>query len=128
MVIVPMSEGAAPRVPVASGTATFHALWNALADLLGTAATAAIVGRAARRAARRNPGLTALTIERVDHEFGYLLPHEFDETGELPVSLRALLEELHPLLVQLTGRVALGSLAQIPGLREWAGTAAVPAS
>ncbi len=123
MVLVPMPEGAGPRGAGASGTVMFHALWNALADLLGTAATAAIVGRAVRRASRRSPELSALTIERVDHEFGYILPHEFEEAGEMPASLRSLLDELRPLLIELTGRVALRTLAQIPGLREWAGAA-----
>ena len=35
-------------------------------------------------------------------------------------ALTALLDELRPLLIELTGQVALRSLARIPELRAWA--------
>src|SRR5205823_11164263 len=40
-----------------TGTAIFRTLWDGLVDVLGTAATAVILGRAARRALVRSPEL-----------------------------------------------------------------------
>jgi hypothetical protein len=103
-----------------SGTALFRKLWEALVDLLGCAATATIVGRALRRALLRSPELGELAIARVDRAYGYVVPRSFDLAGGPPASLRNLLDELRPLLVELTGQVALISLERVPELRAWA--------
>jgi len=103
-------------------------LWDALADLLGTAATAAIVGRAARRALPRSPELGELRIARVDREYGYVLPGSFERTEGPPPALRNLLDEIRPLLVELTGQVALRHLQRVPELREWAAASPVAAA
>ena len=103
-----------------SGSDLFRTLWAALADLLGTAATAAIVRRALRRALPKNPELREFSIERVDLEFGYVLPRVFDQPQASAIALHALLDELRPLLIELTGEVALRSLARIPELESWA--------
>jgi hypothetical protein len=99
-------------------------LWETLVDLLGSAATATIMGRAARRALRRSPELGELAIARVDREYGYVVPRSFDRPDRPPVSLQVLLDELRPLLVDMTGQVALRRLDRVPELREWAAVAA----
>jgi hypothetical protein len=98
----------------------FRLLWDALSDLLGTAATAALVRRAVRRALPRSPELNEFVIERVDLEFGYRAPSAFSQPTTQAPALTALLDELRPLLFELTGQVALRSLARIPELRAWA--------
>lgn len=104
----------------ASGTAVFRTLWDELVDVLGTAASAAILGRAARRALPRSAELGKLAIVRLDQEYGYVVPRSFDRTLGPRVPLRDLLDELRPLLVELTGRVVLRRLERVPELREWA--------
>jgi hypothetical protein len=104
-----------------SGATIFKLLWAALVDLLGTAATAAIMGRASRRAQVRAPELSTLSFQRVDREFGYTLPAVFDRSDGPPAALRELIDELQPLLFELTGPVALRRLQQVPQLRTWVG-------
>lgn len=115
---------AGSTVPSRAGThltsaGVFKLVWDALADLLGTAATAAIMERASRRAQARAPELVLLSFQRVDGEFGYHVPPAF-EHSEVTPGLRAFLEDLRVLLLELTGPVALRRLAQVPQLRAWA--------
>ncbi len=103
-----------------SPTALFKLLWEALVDLLGTAATAALLRRAARRAMARAPELGELLIVREDLDYRYTLPPAWGDpaAAETQHGLRQLMVELVPLLVELTGPVVLCHLAQIPELRE----------
>jgi hypothetical protein len=101
-----------------SGTLLFGILWDALADLLGTSATAVLLRRAARRAAATAKELDALAIERVDEEFGYVVPQSFNEAAGPPVALRTLAAQLLPLLREATGEVAVRHLERIPQLRR----------
>src|SRR5438105_12453212 len=103
-----------------SGTARFRKLWEAFVDLSCCAATATILGRAARRALLLSPDLGELAISRVDRSYGYVVPRSFDRAGGPPAALRALLDELRPLLVELTGQVVLIRLERVPELRAWA--------
>jgi hypothetical protein len=99
----------------------FQLLWEGLADVLGTAATAVIVRRAAQRAASRNPELAELTIFREKLDYGFTLPRAWTERAGVAAddrALRDLVRELKPLLVELTGPVVVRRLAQIPALRE----------
>src|ERR1051325_10337245 len=52
----------------------FTLVWDALADVLGTATTAAVLRRAARRAAPRCAELTELSISREKLEYRCTLP------------------------------------------------------
>jgi hypothetical protein len=103
-----------------SPAALFTQVWGALVDLLGSAATAALLRRAARRAVARAPELGELIIVRVDLDYHYTLPRAWADAaaGEAQHGLRHLMAELVPLLVELTGPVVLCHLAQIPELRE----------
>jgi hypothetical protein len=120
-----MNEDGVPRDPGGDVAATgcsaavlFSALWEALADVVGTAAAATLLKRAARRAAIRSPELAALVFQREELQYGYLLPAAWKEESEgTPAALRELVAELRPILVELTGHVILRHLEQFPQLR-----------
>ena len=104
--------------------ALFAIVWEAVAEVLGTAATAAIVRRAAGRAATDNPELVDIVIRREKLEYRYTLPHAWSHTAkaatpeeQAPIALRALIAGIGRLLVELTGSVFIGRLEQIPELR-----------
>ena len=87
--------------------------------MLGTAATATLLRRAALRAVRRCPELTNLTITRERLEYRYSLPAAWlDASSAPPPALCELASELCLLLVDLTGSVIVTRLAQIPELRS----------
>ena len=95
--------------------ASFTLVWNAIADIVGTAATAALVRRAAKRASSRCPVLSQLTIHR-NQGFtpDYTLPPSWTEAAASPAAIeefQTLLDELLALLYQLTGAVVLRRLA-----------------
>jgi hypothetical protein len=108
-----------------SGAALFSLIWDTLADLLGTAATAVLLRRSARRALTGNPELSELEISVRELEYRYTVPPAWAESRETPAALRALVAELLPLLLELTGRIAIGRLERIPGLQ---GRGLLPAS
>lgn len=97
--------------PTASA-ALFAVLWDTLADILGTSATAALLRRAARGAVGRCPELAALRITREELEYRYAVPATV--TCE---ALRELVVELRPLLIEMTGLVVVGQLDRVPELR-----------
>src|SRR5689334_877824 len=102
-----------------SGAALFALLWDGLADVIGTAATAALLRRAVKGATGRCPELVELVIVRENLEYRYAVPSAWnDRGGATPVALRELAHELRPLLVELTGFVVVRHLARIPQLRE----------
>lgn len=111
-----------PRSPSLTDTALFGRLWEETVEVLGPTATATILRRAARRALPRSPALATLDIARVDGEFRYSLPRSFDQPDARP-PLRDLLDELRPLLAELTGQVVFRRLERVPQLREWASIA-----
>ena len=121
-------EGARDRASAGlSSAALFGLLWDALADLLGTAATATHLRRALRRAASSNKELAKVAIARENLEYRYTLPTTWNDwtkplSSERPhdtqAALRDLVAELLPLLEELTGPIVVRHLAQIPELRE----------
>jgi hypothetical protein len=100
--------------------ALFALVWEALAEVLGTAATAAIVRRAAGRAATENPELIDVVIRCESLEYHYTLPYAWSQAAaqeeRAPVAFRALVAEIGRLLVELTGSVFISRLEQIPEL------------
>jgi hypothetical protein len=102
-----------------SGAGLFTLLWESLADVLGTAATATLLRRAARRATPRSPELAELAITRDNLDYRYTVPSAWKERedGTL-LALRELVGELRPLLVEMTGQVVVRHLEKIPELRE----------
>jgi hypothetical protein len=95
----------------------FAQLWEALADVLGTAATAALLRRAAKRASRRAPELGDLTIGRVELDYKYTAPPAWQEAGGGMQPLHELIRELRPLLVELTGSVVVQRLDRMIDLQ-----------
>ena len=119
---MPVKENNRPNGDAAgadlSAAALFALLWEGLADVLGTAATAALVRRATRTAMGRCPELAALVIAREKLEYRYTVPSAWnDGCGPPPAALRELAHELRPLLIELTGSVVVRHLARIPQLR-----------
>jgi hypothetical protein len=103
-----------------SGAVLFRILWDELVDILGTAATAVVMERALRRARTASRELGELTITRVDGQFGYAFPADFVQAVGPSNALNSLVGELRPLLVELTGQVAVQHLGRVPELRGWA--------
>src|SRR5689334_15869321 len=78
-----------------SEAALFAIVWNAVAEVLGTAGAAAVVRRAAQRAATERPELVGLVIVRENLEYGYTLPRAWDhEAKRDPAALRVLVREI----------------------------------
>jgi hypothetical protein len=102
-----------------AATELFAIAWDALADILGTAAVAAIVRRAAGRAAAEHPELRELTVSRRNLEYACQLPEAWSRQPERGrVGLRVLVAEIGVLLRELTGTVVIGRMEQIPELRS----------
>jgi hypothetical protein len=102
-----------------SAAALFTLLWDALVDLLGTAATAALLRRAAQRAHRLNPELAEVYVIREGLDYRYSLPGAWHvPAGAADRAFRQLVGELMPVLAELTGPVAARHLARVPELRE----------
>src|SRR5688572_18286741 len=101
-----------------SVSALFAILWDALADLLGTAATATLIRRAAQRAAWRCPELSGLIITRVNLDYRYAPPSAWKgHQGDQALPLLELVSELRLLLVDLTGPVVVDHLGRVHELR-----------
>jgi len=97
----------------------FALLWQTLADVLGTAAAATLLRRAAQRALAASPELSGLEITRATLEYAYQVPEAWNAPG--PQSSRPLCDlvrELRVLLIELTGSVVVARLLQVPELRE----------
>src|SRR6185295_748700 len=104
---------------VAVPAGLFTVLWESLADIIGTAAAATLLRRAAQRAAPRWPELAALVITRERLDYRYSVPSAWhDPADSAPPALRALARELWALLADLTGPVVVGRLARVPELRD----------
>ena len=103
-----------PRAPAA----VIELLWETLSDLMGSAATATLLRRAAKRATRQAPALAGFEIVRDVLEYHYRLPDSWKEAQgpELVNAMCELTRELRPLLVELTGAVVLRRLDTIPEL------------
>ena len=113
------SAKSSERVAELSTSDLFALLWQALADILGTAAAATLLRRAAQRAATDWPELTALSITRRSLEYQYQVPEAWSEpTPKPPQALCELVRELWVLLLELTGSVVVNRLSRVSELRE----------
>ena len=108
-----------PDDPRPTACALFDLLWDNLADLMGTGATATLLRRAAARAAVRDRGLAGLVIARDGLQYRYDLPEEWrrPDDEQTIASLRTLVRDLQPLLRELTGAVVVDRLARLEPLR-----------
>jgi hypothetical protein len=102
-----------------SASVLFELLWENIADVLGAAATAALVRRSAKHVAQRTPGCEGVTITRDGFTYRYVLPARWSEcAGEPIVGLRALVRELVPLLEELTGPVVVRRIESLAEFRR----------
>ncbi len=102
-----------------SAATLFAIVWDALAAVLGTAGVAAIVRRAAGRAAVESPELVDLVVSRDEIEYHYKLPSGWSRPAEqAPIALRVLVAEIGRSLVELTGTVVIRRLEELPALRS----------
>ena len=102
-----------------TASALFDLLWGTLADVLGTAATAILLRRAAKRATSRDPALHGLLIQREAIGYTYVVPDAWQDHGKRApeAALGELVRELRPLLLALTGSVVVQRLERVPELR-----------
>lgn len=108
--------------PIDSATKTaaelFEVLWTELVTVIGTAAAATLVRRAAKLACARRSELCELRVEREGWQYRYRLPAGWErQTVEQAPAFSELVQtELVPLLREFTGEIVLRRLARLPGL------------
>jgi hypothetical protein len=103
-----------------SAAELFDLLWESLADVLGTAATATLVRRALKQMASRTSGSEPVIVTRSGLEYEYRVPEAWKQPGneEALGALRAVAAELRVLLVELTGMVVVGRLGRLAAFRK----------
>ena len=100
-----------------TASAFFALLWRALADLVGTPATATLLRRSLKHATPQHPRLAHVLIARAEFDYVFTLPPEWDKPSAAALEdLRALYAALCTLSQQLTGSVILRRLAALPEL------------
>jgi hypothetical protein len=106
--VEPTARGETPDPCARTAAELFAILWETLADVIGSAATATLVRRAARRAR-----VDGLSVGRGGLNYVYQLPPDWREREPSVVALRALARELGPILAELTGAVLLRRLGAV---------------
>jgi hypothetical protein len=102
-----------------AASAMFELLWDKLTDVIGTAATATLLRRSIKRAVGRQPTLAELGISREGFEYKYKLPELWQERDPKTLQeLRVLIDELCPLLAELTGSLLISNLRSIPEFQQ----------
>lgn len=98
----------------------FSLLWESLADILGTAATATLLRRAIKRAASQTSWPEPITVARNGLDYEYRLPETWKQPGneEAIGALRVVAAELRVLLVELTGPVVVRRLGRLAPFRK----------
>ncbi len=104
----------------ASAAELFEVLWESLADVLGTAATATLLRRAIKRAAARTSWSEPVVVARNGLDYEYRLPETWKQpcNEEAVSALRVVAAELRVLLVELTGPVVVRRLARLAPFRK----------
>lgn len=77
-------DGAGAIAAESSGSELFATIWHALADILGTAAAATLLRRAAQQARATFPELSGLEIARINLEYQYKVPAVWTQTAAEP--------------------------------------------
>ena len=104
-----------------SAAELFDLLWETLADVLGTAATATLLRRSIKQAAARIAWSEPAVVARHGADYTYRLPETWKQPGndEAVDELRIVAAELRVLLIELTGPVVVARLGQLAPLRKW---------
>ena len=95
-------------------------MWESLADVLGTAATATLLRRAIKHTASHASWSEPVVVIRNGLDYEYRLPEMWKQPGNEKAvgALRTVAAELRVLLVELTGPVVLRRLARLAPFRE----------
>jgi len=103
-----------------SAAELFDLLWESLADVLGTAASATLLRRAIKRAASQTSWSELVVVTKNGLDYLYRLPETWKQPGneEAIGALRLVAAELRVLLVELTGPVVVRRLARLAPFRE----------
>jgi hypothetical protein len=98
----------------------FDLLWESLADVLGTAATATLLRRAIKRAASHTWESEPVVVAKNGLDYEYRLPETWKQPGneEALGVLRVVAAELRVLLIELTGAVVIRRLGRLAPFRE----------
>lgn len=98
----------------------FDLLWESLADVLGTAATATLLRRAIKRAASQTSWSEPVIVTRNGLDYEYRFPETWKQPGneEALAALRVVAAELRGLLVELTGPVVVRRLGRLVPFRK----------
>lgn len=104
-----------------SAAELFELLWETLADVLGTAATATLLRRSIKHAAARTAWTEPVIVARDVLDYTYRLPEAWKQPAndEAVGALRTIAAELRVLLVELTGPVVVARLGHLAPLRKW---------
>jgi hypothetical protein len=115
----PAAAMRAPAGPLAAAE-LFTLVWKGLVEVLGTAATATLIRRAATRVAATTPDLPSVVVHRhtVTYEFEVPAIWRRPDDARALHSLQTLLEELGLLLRELTGLVVIRRLEHIAPLQD----------
>ena len=108
----------------------FQRLWDEVTDLVGTAATAALLRRALKRASVKHAELAGVVLRREGLTYAWVLPaawHDPARRDAVELLKQLVRDDLHPLFRELTGLVIQRRLAQSSELVE-AGLAGEEAS
>ena len=100
-----------------SGATAFELVWATLVNILGTAAAASLIRKAARQGAVAYPELEELIVKRSDLDYSYKLPPAWEQTDRPPALVHLVHHELFPLLKILTGDIVVRRLVRVPELR-----------
>jgi hypothetical protein len=114
---VPQSPPEQAAHEAGRGRSLLARLWDELVEILGPAATAALLRRSIKRAAEGGADLQGLAVARFRLAYALSEPRWTSKETEL-VALRAVARELGPLLVELTGHVVIKRLSLVPELRD----------
>jgi hypothetical protein len=103
-----------------SAAELFDLLWESVADVLGTAATAILVRRALKQVASPISWSEPVIVTRNGLEYEYRLPETWKQPGneEATGALRVVAAELRVLLVELTGAVVVARLGRLAAFRK----------
>jgi hypothetical protein len=98
----------------------FDLLWESLADVLGSAATATLLRRAIKQAASQTSWSELVVVIRNGLDYEYRLPETWKQSGNEKAlgALRVVAAELRVLLVELTGPVVVRRLGRLAPFRE----------
>ena len=105
----------------ASAAELFGLLWETVADVLGTAATATLLRRSIKQVAARTAWSEPVIVGRNGLDYTYRLPETWKEPAndEAIDMFRTVAAELRVLLIELTGPVVVTRLGQLAPLRKW---------